>query len=345
MPPPAVPHAGCLACWTILQDRKWSCYSGVFTQTHPSTSPESYWILLICREWTGIRVDFAGIYRWNTISGHLGKDAVYRKGGINSRNFWAYKTTARIPFHWYREFVLCYNSRSCQWPTSPKVSEYNTFSTGRKFRRVVHCRLRNWLWICGRSHCLLLVFKDKCIYLDADRGPFKSSHDLMLAKTDMQIERIKHLSPIPTDDYYCENDEGLAEEKDIVLETCYKLKRLVPTVFQPPSLLEMEEHAVLYHRDISENNIIVNTTSYRITGFIDWECIGLCPVWDSIDYSFFFKGVHVYGPTVPHLDNHQFLSNFRMTGTEPAYGELIGELTRKILRLTPFRANDVSPVA
>ncbi|KAL2812781.1 hypothetical protein BDW59DRAFT_167727 [Aspergillus cavernicola] len=56
------------------------------------------------------------------------------------------------------------------------------------------------------------------ILFRANPGPFRSSYELMLAKTDMQIERIKHLSPNPTDDYYCDTDEHLAKDLPDVLD-------------------------------------------------------------------------------------------------------------------------------
>ncbi|KAL4786395.1 hypothetical protein BJX76DRAFT_355122 [Aspergillus varians] len=61
-------------------------------------------------------------------------------------------------------------------------------------------------------------FRDKRVYFNADRGPFKSSCDLMLAKTDMQIEYIKHLSLNPGDDYHNEIDESFAKHAKDLLE-------------------------------------------------------------------------------------------------------------------------------
>lgn len=56
-------------------------------------------------------------------------------------------------------------------------------------------------------------FRQKRVLLPADRGPFSSSHDLMMAKTQIQIERVSNLSPSPTDEFYSETDEELAKNQ------------------------------------------------------------------------------------------------------------------------------------
>lgn len=137
-------------------------------------------------------------------------------------------------------------------------------------------------------------FRDKRVWLPGDRGPFASSHDLMLAEMEIQIERVKNLSPSRTDEYFSETDEELAEDKEAVLETCYKLKDLVPTIF--PTLDTLSEKKKLCHNDLSGGNIIVDPISYRITGLIDWESVGIRPAWEVSDYPFFLKGIEVQEP-------------------------------------------------
>ncbi|KAL4778836.1 phosphotransferase enzyme family-domain-containing protein [Aspergillus varians] len=114
-------------------------------------------------------------------------------------------------------------------------------------------------------------FRDKCLFLNADRGPFQSSCDLMLAKTDMQIERIKHLSPDPTDYYYCELDEELAKD-------------------------QLDEHRVLHHDDLSVSNIILDPASFEISGIIDWESVGIYPTWQASTVPYFLRGIEVAEP-------------------------------------------------
>ncbi|KAL3479561.1 phosphotransferase enzyme family-domain-containing protein [Aspergillus californicus] len=135
-------------------------------------------------------------------------------------------------------------------------------------------------------------FRDKRLHLNANRGPFKSSCELMLAKTDMQIERVKHLSPNTGDDYYSYTNEYLAKGGKDVLETCNGLRDLVPASFPQ----DTEELRVLYHHDLSDNNIILNPESLEINGIIDWESVGICPGWHATQVPYFLMGIEVPEP-------------------------------------------------
>ena len=129
--------------------------------------------------------------------------------------------------------------------------------------------------------------RDKRLFLPTDRGPFSSSYELMMAKAQIQIERIKNLSPLPTDDYYSETDEELADDQDEVLKTCNDLKVLIPDYFSP--LGSGKEINTLYHSDLSDRNIIVDPNTYCITGIVDWESVSICPSWETSDCPYFFE--------------------------------------------------------
>ncbi|KAJ5934456.1 hypothetical protein N7466_004003 [Penicillium verhagenii] len=137
-------------------------------------------------------------------------------------------------------------------------------------------------------------FRDKRISLSAARGPFSCSYQYMMAKTRMQIERIKHLSPLPTDDYYSETDELLAEDQEDVLDTCHSLEALVPHIFSPHG--RDDEDNLLYHDDLSASNIIVDPISHRVTGVVDWECVSIHPAWEAAEFPFFLRGIEVPEP-------------------------------------------------
>lgn len=137
-------------------------------------------------------------------------------------------------------------------------------------------------------------FRDKRVLLPADRGPFSSSYELMMAKAQIQIERIKNLSPLPTDEYYSETDEELANDQDEVLKTCYDLKALIPDYFPP--FASSKDIKTLYHLDLSDRNIIVDPNTYHITGIVDWESVSICPSWETFDYPHFLKGIEVGEP-------------------------------------------------
>ena len=137
-------------------------------------------------------------------------------------------------------------------------------------------------------------FRDKRVLLPADRGPFSSSYELMMAKTQIQIERIKVLSPLPTDEYHSQINEELAEDQDEILKTCHDSKELIPYYF--PALDNSKGINTLYHSDISIRNIIVDPKTYRITGIVDWESVSICPSWETFAYPHFLKGIEVGKP-------------------------------------------------
>ena len=140
-------------------------------------------------------------------------------------------------------------------------------------------------------------FRDKRVLLPAHRGPFSSSYELMMQKVEIQIERIKNLSPLPTDEYFSETDEELAHHQDEVLTTCYHLLSLIPSYF--PSFDRCKEINTLYHSDLSDRNIIVDPNTYNITGIVDWESVSICPSWETSDYPHFLKGIIIREPPPP----------------------------------------------
>ena len=73
--------------------------------------------------------------------------------------------------------------------------------------------------------------KNNRFLLPADRGPFSSSHDLMMAKTQIQIERVSNLSPSPTHKFYSETDKGLAKDQQEVIKIYHNLKALIQKIF------------------------------------------------------------------------------------------------------------------
>ena len=137
-------------------------------------------------------------------------------------------------------------------------------------------------------------FRDKRVLLPADRGPFLSSYTLMLAKAQIQIERIKNLSPLSTDEYYSESDEELMDDQDEILKICDDLKTLIADYFSP--LGNDKDTNTLYHSDLSDQNIIVDPNTYCITGIVDWESVSICPSWETCDYPYFLKGAKVEEP-------------------------------------------------
>ena len=136
-------------------------------------------------------------------------------------------------------------------------------------------------------------FRDKRVWLPADRGPFSTSSDLMISKIQIQIERIKDLSPSINDEYYSETDEELAGHQDEVLSICDSLKDLVPAYF---FVLGERERNLIYHDDLSVRNILVDPESFQIVGILDWESVAIRPAWECYDYPYFLKGIETTKP-------------------------------------------------
>lgn len=137
-------------------------------------------------------------------------------------------------------------------------------------------------------------FRDKRIHLPADRGPFSTSYNMMMAETQIQLERVKQLSISPDEEHFSEADEWLAKDGEKVIETCRRLQDLVPIFFLPADA--GKESKILYHQDLSARNIIVHPITYRITGIVDWESVSVYPAWALSEYPKFLKGIEVLEP-------------------------------------------------
>lgn len=142
-------------------------------------------------------------------------------------------------------------------------------------------------------------FRDKRAVLRAERGPFRTARELALAETRLLGQRIRHLSPSPNDDYYCEVDEGLADGGDEVLQIFDQLEDAASTRVFPLSADDGPEDAkVLWHDDLSCMNVLVHPETYELTGVVDWESVSIVPAWetgrDGVPY--FLRGLEVTEP-------------------------------------------------
>ncbi len=74
-------------------------------------------------------------------------------------------------------------------------------------------------------------FRDKRLLLRTDRGPFGTARELAVAETKLLGQRIRHLSPVPGTDYYCETDELLKGNEAEVLQVFNKLDKAVSHIY------------------------------------------------------------------------------------------------------------------
>ena len=109
-----------------------------------------------------------------------------------------------------------------------------------------------------------------------------------MQKLEIQVKRIKNLSPLPTDECFSETDEELADHQDEALTTCYDLLSLIPSY--SPSFDRCKD---------SDRTIIVDPNTYNITGIVDWESLSICPSWETSDYPQFLKGIIIREPPPP----------------------------------------------
>ncbi|OIW23394.1 hypothetical protein CONLIGDRAFT_693111 [Coniochaeta ligniaria NRRL 30616] len=115
---------------------------------------------------------------------------------------------------------------------------------------------------------------------DIPRGPFRSSHDWLIAELDIIL---RHQTAILENS----EDEDDREDAKNVSSVARKLLALVPKFF--PAALEEPEMTALYHHDLHLNNILVNEQG-EITAVLDWECVSAMPLWMSTKLPRFLEG-------------------------------------------------------
>lgn len=151
-------------------------------------------------------------------------------------------------------------------------------------------------------------FSGRRRYLESNRGPFRSCRAWVRALLEVEWEfintaRILLLSKSDMSDalkeeqweYLVQEEIGLDEDdlQDFAdMEQTYRsYKELLPLLFgDQDSMASGERSFSLYHEDLRSANIIVNPSTYEITGIIDWEQATTIPDWYGIDYPAFLRG-------------------------------------------------------
>ncbi|KAK3370745.1 kinase-like domain-containing protein [Lasiosphaeria ovina] len=141
-------------------------------------------------------------------------------------------------------------------------------------------------------------YSDKRLLLQAHRGPYGTARDLVVARIDLLGQRIRRLTPKPGTEYYCHLDESLAEGGPEVLEAFDELRQVAPRIFGDAE--GPEDAKVLWHNDLSANNVLVNPDTFALTGVIDWESAGICSAWDTDQaMPYFLKGIELFQEPPP----------------------------------------------
>jgi hypothetical protein len=124
-------------------------------------------------------------------------------------------------------------------------------------------------------------FFDKRVYYPGSRGPFQTTRELVDMRVELLGKRIRHLSPVEGEPWYCENDRELARNKDRVYELFDQLKALVPRLV--PEDNGPEDVGILWHDDLSEHNLLVDPVTFKLTAVVDWESVSIIPAYETQD--------------------------------------------------------------
>ena len=124
-------------------------------------------------------------------------------------------------------------------------------------------------------------FFDKRVYYQGSRGPFNTSRELVDMRVELLDRRIRDLSPVEGDAWYCENDRELARNKDRVYEIFDQFKALVPRLV--PHDNGPEDIGILWHDDLSEHNLLLDPVTFKVTAIVDWESVCIIPAYETQD--------------------------------------------------------------
>ena len=115
------------------------------------------------------------------------------------------------------------------------------------------------------------------VHLRNDHGPFETSFEYLSSLLNLHIaSTTSRKVAASADDEYDEDDVSELEDAIAAYES---LLSTLPTFF-PPGTGDAETFS-LYHDDMSSNNILIDPTTHRITGIVDWECVSLQPSWKT----------------------------------------------------------------
>ncbi|KAK4097668.1 kinase-like protein [Parathielavia hyrcaniae] len=124
-----------------------------------------------------------------------------------------------------------------------------------------------------------MFFMGDHFHYDIARGPFRSSHDWLSAYISI-IRQAQTKALAKTE------DEDREDAKNC-LRVATKLAKLLPKIF--PAVLNPAEQTVLWHDDLSLQNILVDDDG-KVTALIDWECVSCEPLWVAAEMPKFLLG-------------------------------------------------------
>ncbi|EEU33638.1 uncharacterized protein NECHADRAFT_56350, partial [Fusarium vanettenii 77-13-4] len=102
-------------------------------------------------------------------------------------------------------------------------------------------------------------------------GPFRSSHDWLKSRLELVVDDQERILAGTEDD----DDTDVSERARAV---AMRLLELLPTVL--PGEVETAEESVLWHDDLSQQNILVAENGC-LDSIVDWECVSTVPLWKA----------------------------------------------------------------
>ena len=167
------------------------------------------------------------------------------------------------------------------------VAEYQAqLFNSIKFRAIgtlregIHAATPDTQFTPGRIAALHFFWGQHFDY-DIHRGPFRSTHGWLKSYISIIVqEQTRALNEAEDED-----DKEDAEEH---LRVAQMLDDLLPKIF--PSVQHPPERTVLWHDDLSLQNIMVDEKG-AITAVIDWECVSTMPLWVATQMPEFLRGV------------------------------------------------------
>ncbi|KAL2146110.1 hypothetical protein VTI28DRAFT_5203 [Corynascus sepedonium] len=124
-------------------------------------------------------------------------------------------------------------------------------------------------------------FFDKRVYYPGSRGPFQATRELVDMRVQLLERRLRHLSPVQGEAWYCENDRELERNKDRIFDLFNQLKALVARLV--PHENGPEDRGVLWHDDLSEHNLLLDPVTFKLTAVVDWESVSIVPAYETQD--------------------------------------------------------------
>ncbi|CAF9932963.1 MAG: hypothetical protein ALECFALPRED_005451 [Alectoria fallacina] len=137
-----------------------------------------------------------------------------------------------------------------------------------------------------------IFFMDDRVYLPGDRGPYESSQEMLRAEVDMQLEwimngrSIMHSKSLLAEAGYCEDD--FEQEAPTIEAVSHAFLDILPQICRHEG---REQAFTLEHHDLNASNILVDPTSYKITGVVDWEMTCLVPSWMASGHPVFLQDI------------------------------------------------------